>query len=362
VSRRLRGDYLVTPPSWRRDVEGKADLVEEVARIVGYQALPSTPLPEVPAQPGGVLTARQARARTARRALAASGYNEAVTWSFTARKTAQLVGGGAEELVLANPIAADLDCMRPSVIPNLIEAAQRNANRGFADVALFEIGPVFEFDEPQGQRTVITGLVAPHGARRWDKTTSDPLFALKADLMAVLAELGAPLASLQVEQDEASAWFHPGRSAKLKLGPKTVIAEYGELHPKALSALDAEGPMYAFEIALDAIPAPKAKGKSRPKLDLSPLMPLTRDFAFVTPETSPAGDLTRAIAGVDKTLISGVQVFDVYRGAGVPDGMKSVALEVTLQPREATLTDTDIEALSGRIVAACEKLGARLRS
>ncbi len=362
VTRHLRGDYLVTPPSWRRDVEGKADLVEEVARIVGYQALPSTPLPVVPVQSGGVLTARQARARTARRALAAAGYNEAVTWSFTAHKTAALFGGGAEELVLANPIAADLDCMRPSILPNLIEAAQRNANRGFADVALFEIGPVFDSDEPQGQRTVIAGLAAPHGARRWDKGAADPLFALKADLMALLAEVGAPLTSLQVEQDEASAWFHPGRSAKLKLGPRTVIAEFGELHPKILTALDTEGPMYAFELALDGIPAPKARGKSRAKLDLSPLMPLSRDFAFVTQEATPAGELARAIAGVDKQLIASVQVFDVYRGAGVPEGHKSIALEVTLQPREATLTDAEIEALSARIVAACEKLGAKLRS
>ena len=354
--------HKATPPTWRRDVDGKADLVEEVARIVGYHALPSTPLPEVSAQPGGILTARQSRARAARRALAAAGYNEAVTWSFTSAAKATLFGGGDETLILANPIAADLDCMRPSILPNLIEAAARNANRGFPDAALFEIGPVFDSDEPQGQRTLISALTAPHGARRWDKTAPDPLFALKADLEALLAEVGAPTASLQTMQGEASAWFHPGRSAKLKLGPKTTIAEYGELHPAILTALDAEGPMYAFEVALDVVPAPKAKGKSRPKLNLSPLMPLSRDFAFVVDEATPAGDLTRAAAGADKALIASVQVFDVYRGQGVPEGHKSIALEVTLQPREATLTDAEIEALSQRIVAACEKLGAKLRS
>ncbi len=351
----------ITPPSWRRDVGGKADIVEEIARIVGYQALPATPLPEAAPQPGGVLTARQARARIARRALAAAGYNEAVTWSFTAQKTAALFGGGADELVLANPIAADLDCMRPSILPNLIEAAQRNANRGFADCALFEIGPVFESDEPQGQRTVIAALVAPHGPRRWDGGKTDPLFALKADLMALLADIGAPVASLQTEQDEASPAFHPGRSARLKLGPKSTIAEFGELHPGVLTALDAEGPMYGFEVSLDVIPAPKARSKSRPKLDLPALMPLSRDFAFVTAEATPAGEVVRCIAGADKALIAAVQVFDVYGGAGVPDGMKSLAVEVTLQPREATLTDAEIEALSAKIVTAAEKLGAKLR-
>ena len=350
------------PPTWRRDVEGKADLVEEVARIVGFGALPATPLPHVAAQPGGVLTSRQARARIARRALAAAGFNEAVTWSFTARKTALLFGGGADALVLANPIAADLDCMRPSALPNLIEAAMRNANRGFADCALFEIGPVFDSDEPAGQRTTITALVSPDPARRWDGAKADPLFALKAELMALLDEIGAPVGSLQTVQDEASPAFHPGRSARLKLGPKTAVAEFGELHPGVLAAMGVDGPMYGFEVALDVIPAAKAKGKSRAKLDLPALMPLRRDFAFLVAADAPAGDLVRAVSGADKTLIAGVSVFDLYQGAGVPEGMKSLAIEVTIQPREATLTDAEIEALSAKIVAAAEKCGGRLRT
>ena len=354
---------LVQPPTWRRDVEGKADLVEEVSRIAGFDALPATPLPELASPSAGVLTVRQSRARTARRALAAAGYAEAVTWSFMPRAAAQLFGGGDEALVLANPIAADLDCMRPSILPNLISAAGRNAKRGFADVALFEIGPVFAGDTPADQRTAVAGLVAPHGPRRWDQAPGEDLFTLKADLMALLEELGAPVANLQTAQGQAAGWWHPGRSARLQLGPRAVIAEFGELHPAVLKALDAEGPVYAFEIWLEAIPEPKRKGaKTRSALPLSPFMPLTRDFAFVVDRKVAAGDLVRAAAGADKVLVSAVRVFDVYEGPGVPEGQKSLALEVTLQPRESTLTDADIEGVSAKIVAAAAKAtGARLR-
>ena len=355
---------IVQPPSWRRDVEGKADLVEEVARIAGYDALPSTPLPAVASRPGGVLTPRQGRMQTARRALAAMGYQEAATWSFLARDAAELFGGGQPELVLANPIAADLDCMRPSILPNLILAAGRNAARGFADAALFEIGPVFSGDRPQDQRAAVAAIVAPHPPRRWDGGQADELFGLKADLYALLDELGAPTGSLQVAQGEAPAWWHPGRSARLQLGPKTVVAAFGGVHPGVLKALDVEGPIYAFEIWLEAIPEPKRKGaKTRPPLQASSLMPLSRDFAFVVDRGRPAGELVRAIAGADKALIAEVRVFDVYEGPGVPEGSKSVAVEVQIQPREKTLTDADIEQLSARIVAAAEKAcGARLRA
>jgi phenylalanyl-tRNA synthetase beta chain len=352
----------VTPPTWRRDVEGKADLVEEVARIAGYGALPSTPLPETARATGGVLTARQARARAARRFLAAAGYAEAVTWSFTARATAALFGGGGEAVTLTNPIAADLDCMRPSILPNLIEAAARNGRRGFADAALFEVGPVFLGDAPQDQKLVISALVAPRAARDWGKHPGDDLFTLKGDLLALLEELGAPVGSLQTAQGAASPWFHPGRSARLQLGPKAVLAEFGELHPAVLKALDASGPMLGFEVFVEAIPEPKKKSvKTRALLELSPLMPLSRDFAFLVDAGKPAGDLVKAVAGADKALISGARVFDVYQGAGVPEGQKSLAVEVTVQPREKTLADADIEALSGRIVAAAEKVGAKLR-
>ena len=351
----------VTPPSWRRDVEGKADLVEEVARIAGYDNLPTEPLPEVATPAGGVLTLRQRRLRDARRSLAARGYSEAITWSFMRRAFAELFGGGQAELVLANPIASDLDCMRPSALGNLIEAAARNARRGFPDAALFEAGPNFRGDAPGDQWTAVTALVAPHAPKSWTKTAPDPLFALKADLIALLDELGAP--QLQVVQGQNSPWWHPGRSARLQLGPKVVMAEFGELHPQVLKALDAEGPMLAFEVNLDAIPEPKKKGlKTRAALELSPLMPLKRDFAFVVAADTPAGDLVRPILGADKQLIADVRVFDVYQGPGVPEGQKSVAIEVTVQPREKTLTDAEIEALSARIVAAAEKAaGAKLR-
>jgi phenylalanyl-tRNA synthetase beta chain len=253
--------------------------------------------------------------------------------------------------------------MRPSILPNLIEAAGRNARRGFPDVALFEIGPVFAGDEPDDQRTAIAAILAPHRPRHWDKgAASDNVFTLKGDLLALLDELGAPVTSLQIAQGQAGAWWHPGQSARLQLGPKAVIAEFGALHPAVLQALDVEGPVYGFELWLEAIPEPKRKAtKSRPALKASTLMPLSRDFAFLAPQALAAGDLTRAIQGADKALIASARVFDLYEGPGVPEGHKSLALEVQIQPVEQTLTDKDIEALSAKIVAAAEKLGAKLR-
>lgn len=355
--------WSVTPPSWRRDVEGPADLVEEVARIEGFDALPDSPLPGAVAPLRGVLNPRQARVRIARRALASMGYAEAVTWSFTKRDTAALFGGGDETLIVDNPIASDLDCMRPSVLPNLIQAAARNAARGYADAALFEIGPIYLTDQPDGQRTVIASLIAPHAARHWGGAAEDALFALKADLMTVLDEIGAPTGSLQLVQGQNRDWWHPGRSARLQLGPKVVIAEFGALHPRVLKALNADGPMVGFEVVLDSVPEPRGKGsKARGAADLPNLMPLTRDFAILIDDGQAVGDLTRAAAGADKALIETVRVFDVYRGQGVPEGMKSVALEVVIQPREATLTEAEIETLSARVVAAVEKLGGKLRS
>lgn len=355
--------WLVTPPSWRRDVEGPADLVEEVARIEGFDSLPDTPLPEVARPAGGVLSPRQARVRTARRALAALGYAEAVTWSFTKQSTAALFGGGDDRLVLENPIAADLDCMRPSALPNLVQAVARNAARGFDDAALFEIGPIYLGDGPADQRTVIAALVAPHAARHWAGAGEDALFALKGDLTTLLEEIGAPVASLQLVQGQNRDWWHPGRSARLQLGPKNVMVEFGELHPRVLKSLDADGPMLAFEIVLDNVPEPRGKsGKARGTADLSALMPLTRDFAFVVEDAKPVGDLVRAATGADKALIADVRVFDVYRGKGVDEGFKSVALEVVIQPREATLTEAEIEALTAKVVGAVEKQGGKLRA
>jgi phenylalanyl-tRNA synthetase beta chain len=352
---------IVTPPTWRRDVEGKADLVEEIARIEGYGALPADPLPEIARPAGGVLTVRQTRMRNGRRAMAARGFAETITWSFIRREWAELFGGGAANLVLTNPIAADLSTMRPSILPGLIEAAGRNARRGFPDVALFEVGPYYEGDEPGDQKTAIAAVLSPHPPRRWDGGGDDPLFALKGDLVGLLEDLGAP--ALQTAQGAASPWWHPGRSARLQLGPKVVVAEFGEIHPRILKAMDVDGPVLGFEITLDAIPEPKKKAtKGRPALNASALMPLTRDFAFVVGQATPAGEVARAAAGADKALIADVRVFDVYQGKGVDEGMKSVAIEVAIQPRDKTLTDAEIEALSGRIVAAVDKaVGGKLR-
>lgn len=352
----------VTPPTWRRDVEGRADLVEEVARIEGYGALPVEPLPEMPRPAGGVLSVRQGRMRTARRAMAAMGYAETVSWSFLPRNAARLFGGGDDALMIANPISSDLDCMRPSVLPNLIEAAGRNARKGFADVALFEIGPIYRDDTPEGQSAVVAGLIAPHPPRRWDGGGDDPLFALKADLMALLEELGAP--ALQTAQGSSSSWWHPGRSARLQLGPKTIIAEFGEVHPQVLKTLDVAGPILAFELNVDALPEGKRKAvKTKAALTLSPHMPLSRDFAFVVDEAVAAGDLIRAVAGADKALIAQARVFDVYRGPGLGEGVKSLAVEILVQPQDHTLAEAEIEQLSSKVVAAAAKaVGAKLRS
>jgi phenylalanyl-tRNA synthetase beta chain len=319
-------------------------------------------LPQQPRAVGGVLTLRQGRIRTARRALAAAGYQEAVTWSFIARTTAALFGGGDQALVLENPIAAELDCMRPSILPGLIEAAGRNARRGFPDCALFEIGPVFAGDTGADQRTAIAAILAPRDAKRWDRGRGEDLFTLKADLLALLDELGAP--PLQTVQDGAPPWWRPGRYARLQLGAKAVVAAFGEIHPRVLAAVDVEGPILAFEAWVEAIPEGRRKMvKTKPALALSPFMPLTRDFAFVVPRTTAAGDVTRAVLSADRGLIAGARVFDVYEGQGVGDGDKSVAVEVTIQPRERTLADADIETLSGKIIAAAAKVtGAKLRS
>ena len=309
------------------------------------------------------MTARQSRIRAGRRAMAAKGYAETITWSFTKRDTARLFGGGQDELVITNPIASDLDCMRPSILPNLIEAAGRNARRGFPDVALFEIGPLYKGDQPADQLTSIAAIVAPRPPRRWDGAKTDALFELKADLMSLLDDLGAPTASLQVAQSGQSDWWHPGRSAALRLG-KNAVVEFGEIHPRVLKALDVEGPVLAFELIVDALPEPKKKAtKTKPALELSQLMPLSRDFAFVVADDVAASDLTKAVAGADKALITQVRVFDVYQGPGVPDGSKSVAIEVLLQPRDKTLTEAEIEALSAKVVAAAEKaVSAKLRA
>jgi phenylalanyl-tRNA synthetase beta chain len=358
----------VTVPSWRADVEGKADLVEEIVRIVGVDRIPATPFErgEAPRKP--VLTPIQLRTRKAKRALAARGMLEAVTWSFLAKRQAELFGGGNPELALANPIASDLSDMRPSLIPGLAAAAQNNADRGFANVALFEVGQVFRGDRPQDQLTTASGVrrglaKATGIGRHWSAPAGEvDAFDAKADALAVLAAAGAPPAALQVVPG-GSPWFHPGRSGTIQIGPQTVLGHFGELHPRALEALDAEGPLVAFEVMLEKIPEPKAKAtRARPVLELSPFQPLERDFAFVVDRTVHATDVLRAAQSADRKLITNVVVFDVYEGAGIEPSKKSIAISVTLQPREKTMTDAEIEAVAGKIVAEVGKrTGGALR-
>jgi phenylalanyl-tRNA synthetase beta chain len=354
-------DVKVAPPSWRPDVEGKADIVEEVVRIAGVDRVPSTPFErgEAPRKP--VLTTAQVRTRDAKRALAARGLTEAVTWSFIGKPQAELFGGGKPELALANPIAADLSDMRPSLIPGLIASAQRNADRGFPDTGLFEVGQVFRGDQPEDQLTAATGLrralAKPLGSGRHWSSKAEPVgaFDAKADALAVLGAAGAPVQALQVVPG-GPAWFHPGRSGTIQIGPQNVLGHFGELHPRALEALDAEGPLVAFEVILERIPQPKAKAtRAKPVLELSPFQPVSRDFAFVVDRAVKAGDIVRTAQAADRKLIAGVTVFDVYEGPGIDPGKKSIAIAVTIQPREKTLTDQEIDALGAKLVAEVSK-------
>jgi phenylalanyl-tRNA synthetase beta chain len=346
----------VTVPSWRPDVYVGADIVEEIVRIVGVDRVPSTPFPrgENPRKP--ILTAIQNRTRTAKRALAARGLTEAVTWSFVSKREAESFGGGKPELTLANPIAAELSDMRPSLIPGLIMAAQRNADHGFPDVALFEVGQIFKGDQPQDQLSAATGLrralAKPEGIGRHWSSKSEPVnvFDAKTDALAVLAAVGAPMQALQIVAG-GPVWLHPGRSGTIQMGPKNVLGVFGELHPRTLAALKAEGPLVAFEIILENIPEPKARAtRARSMLELSPFQPVERDFAFVVDSIVKAADIVRAAQSVDKKLIVDVSVFDIYEGKGVELGKKSIAIAVTLQPREKTMTDQEIDEIGQRIV------------
>jgi len=351
----------IAVPSWRPDVHGRADIVEEIVRIVGVDSIPPTPFPRGEDARKPVLTPIQLRTRKARRALAARGLVEAVTWSFVSKREAELFGGGSAELALANPIAAELSDMRPSLLPGLIMAAQRNADRGYADMALFEVGQIFKGDRPEDQVTAATGcrrgLARPDGAgRHWSRPAEGvDVFDAKADALAVLAAAGAPMQALQVVPG-GPAWLHPGRSSTIQMGPKNVIGHFGELHPRTLATLKAEGPLVGFEVILEAIPEPKAKvTRAKPALELSAFQPVERDFAFIVDQTVKAADLVRAAQTVDRKLIANVGVFDVYEGKGIDPGKKSIAINVTLQPREKTMTDREIDALAEKIVAEVQK-------
>ncbi len=346
----------VEVPSWRPDVGGKADLVEEVMRIHGVDEIAPLPLVGHDAVNGKILTTLQVRTRAARRALAVRGMMEAVTWSFIPAKHAELFGGGRDGLKLANPIAADMSDMRPSLLPGLIAAAQRNADRGLGDVALFEVSGTYEGDTPEAQRRVAAGVrrgtAGLDGSGRfWSGNAKNVgVFDAKADAIAALEACGAPVERLQIEAT-APQWYHPGRSGVIKLGPKVVLGHFGEFHPKTLEGLDVSGPLCGFEVYVDAVPEPKAKPtRTKPKLELSAFQAVKRDFAFVVDRSVEAGTLTRAALAADRKLIAAVSVFDVFEGASLGPDKKSVALEVSIQPVEKTLTDEDFEALAKRVV------------
>ncbi len=340
-------------PSWRPDIHGEADLVEEVCRIYGLDNIPPQPLERLTAVPKPVLNPLQKKMLAARRSLAARGFNEAITWAFLPEAQAKLFGGGQPELKLANPISSELSDMRPSLLPNLIAAAGRNMDRGFADLMLAEVGHAYAGDRPQDEtlraagvrRGAVVGRNVHGGQRQADA------FDAKADALSVLEAAGAPVASLQVVAG-APAWFHPGRSGTIQMGPQNKLAWFGEIHPRVLAAMDVKGPLVAFEVVLNAIPAAKSKSATRAALTVSDLMPVSRDFAFVVDDVVEAEKLVKAAKGAEKALIIDVSVFDLYK---LEAGKKSLAIEVTLQPREKTLTEAEIEAVSAKIVAAVSK-------
>lgn len=357
-----QGPWAAAVPSWRPDIVGEADLVEEVTRVWGFDNIPTTSLPQLSPTSKPVRDALQRRVPQARRALGSRGMNEAVTWSFLPLKQAERFGGGGADLRLLNSIASELDTMRPSILPNLIDAARRNEARGLANPALFEVGPQYKDATPTGQRTVAAGIRHNMAVpRNWEgPARTVDAFDAKADALAVLSAIGAP--DNLSAQPGAPDWYHPGRSGTLKLGDR-VMACFGELHPEIVAAADLTGPVAAFEVFLDAPPLPKAKAsKARPPLKLSALQPLERDFAFIVDADIEAEKLVRAARNADKALVTAARVFDVYAGKGIPGDKKSLAITVTLQPVERTLTDAEIEAVSNKIVAQVAKAtGAVLR-
>ena len=353
------GDREILPPSWRLDIEGEADLVEEVVRIHGLDNVEPVSLPRDTSLPVPAIDLIQARAASVKQALAVRGLYEAVTWSFCSGALAEKFGGVADALRLENPISADLDVMRPSILPGLLTAAARNVDRGQTDPALFEVGPQYRDTDPEGQQLVAAGVrLGRMVPAQWASEARDvDAIDAKADVMAGLAAVGAPVDKLQTTPD-APGWYHPGRSASLRLGPN-VLAWFGELHPRVLRTLDIRPPAIIFELFLDAVPRPKAKSAARPPLQLAALQPVNRDFAFIVDRGVAAEAVLKAAAaslkGSAKAAIIDVGLFDVYQGKGIDPDKKSLAISVTIQPGEATLTDRDLEELSGQIVAKVAK-------
>jgi phenylalanyl-tRNA synthetase beta chain len=350
----FEGTGSVQVPSWRPDVEGAADLVEEVIRITGYDQIPSTPLERQPGVAAPTATRSQLVERRVRRAAAARGLDEAVTWSFISEEEAAPFGSAWR---LENPISEDMKVMRPSLLPGLVAAARRNVDRGASSVRLFEIGRRYLADAERPTAAFV--LAGDERPRDWQSGKARPFaaFDAKAAALALLEAAGAPVANLQVFSDAGPTW-HPGRSATLGLGPKMILASFGELHPALAKALDAPAGTVAGEVYLDAIPEPRSSGRARPQFAPPALQPVSRDFAFLVPADVAAENLARAIRGSDKAAITGVRLFDRFEAA---DGL-SLAFEVTLQPSDKSFTEEELAAISKNVVAAAEKLGAKLRS
>ena len=350
--------WTITVPTWRRDIDGSADIVEEVVRVHGLDNVPSTPLPRAPGVAKPTATPDQLVERRVRRTAAARGLNEAINWSFISEKEAASVGGG--DWTLANPISEDLKVMRPSLLPGLLSAARRNADRGASSIRLFEMGRRYFSDRERATTGVV--LSGDKLARGWQTGKAQPFTAYdaKAEVIALLAAAGAPVANLQ-SFGEASGAYHPGQSGTLRLGPKTVLAEYGVLHPAMARQFGLSGAVVAAEIFLDAIPSKRKAGFMRAPYAPPALQAVKRDFAFLVPEALEADVLVRAVRGADKKAIVEARLFDLFVGAGVDEGMKSLAIEITLQPGDKSFTEEELTAVSTAVVKAAEKLGASLR-
>lgn len=353
--------WTVTVPSHRRDCTMGADLVEEIARTHGLHKMEALSLTTPTGRREVLATPLQNKLRLARRALAGQGLSEAVTWSFASLAHAKLFDGGDAALILDNPISSDLDCMRPSALIHLLLAGQRSADKGYPASALFEAGPTYRSSKPDGQRATIAGIRRIETVRDWQGNTAPDAFTAKADAFAALRAMGANVDSLQIAKPTGSYW-HPGRSGRLQMGPKNVLADFGELHPAVLKALGIEGRVCAFEVWPESVPSGRKKAsKAKGALKVSDLMPVHRDFAFIVSEETGADKLLRAVKGADKALITDVRLFDIYQGKGVEEGHKSLAIDVTLSPKSETLTDKDIEAVTAKIIAQAKKSGAELR-
>jgi phenylalanyl-tRNA synthetase beta chain len=352
----IDGAWTVRVPSWRRDVDGPADLVEEVVRIEGLDHVPAVALPRIEGVARPTATPEQKMERLVRRTAAARGLDEAVTWSFLPVAEADRFGGSA--WVLDNPISEDMRAMRPSLLAGLLSAARRNVDRGAGGVRLFEVGRRYLAD---GERSTISFVLAGDGTRDWRSARGKfDAYDAKAEAMALLAAAGAPVDRLQVMEASSGGW-HPGRSGSLRLGPKVVLADFGELHPSLLKTFDLEGPVAAAEVYLDAIPGSRSVARMRTAYAPPALQPVTRDFAFVTKRDAPADALLRAVRGADKAAIIDAVLFDVFTGPGLGEDEKSLAIAITLQPAEKSFTDAELQAISDRVVAAAAKTGARLR-